>query len=79
MDKNKVILSGKVGQDARIMNLSDGAQVARFILSTSEVAKDRNGNLRVETQCTMSSHGTRMEFKTWSLLLLEPNLSLRAS
>lgn len=50
MNKNKVILSGKVGQDARIINLPDGAQVVRFILATSEVVKGRNGNISVETQ-----------------------------
>ena len=45
---NKILLRGNVG-NSRIMNVAQGS-VIRFTLATSEVIKDRNGNVRQETQ-----------------------------
>ena len=44
---NRVELRGRIGQDPRIANVGDSA-VARFSIATSEIFKDRNGDLKEE-------------------------------
>lgn len=45
---NRVELRGRIGQDPRIANVG-GSTVARFSVATSEIYKDRGGELREET------------------------------
>lgn len=45
---NRVELRGRIGQDPRIARVGNSS-VARFSLATSEIFKDRNGELREET------------------------------
>ena len=45
---NRVELRGRIGQDPRIANVGDSS-VARFSIATSEIYKDRNGDLKEET------------------------------
>ena len=45
---NRVELKGRVGQDPKITMVGDSS-IARFSVATSEIYKDRNGNLREDT------------------------------
>ncbi len=45
---NRVELRGRIGQDPRIAQVGN-TSVARFSIATSEIYKDRNGDLREET------------------------------
>ena len=45
---NRVELKGRVGQDPKITQVGDSS-IARFSIATSEIYKDRSGNLREET------------------------------
>ncbi|MBO4572025.1 MAG: single-stranded DNA-binding protein [Bacteroidales bacterium] len=45
---NRVELRGRIGQDPRIAKVGDST-VARFSVATSEIYKDRNGDLKEET------------------------------
>ena len=45
---NRVELRGRIGQDPRIANVG-GSKVARFSVATSEIFKDRNGDLKEDT------------------------------
>ena len=47
---NRVELRGRIGQDPRIANVGESA-VARFSIATSEIFKDRNGDLKEEITC----------------------------
>ncbi len=44
---NRVELRGRIGQDPRIARVGDSS-VARFSVATSEIYKDRNGELKEE-------------------------------
>jgi single-strand DNA-binding protein len=44
---NRVELRGRIGQDPRIANVGESA-VARVSIATSEIFKDRNGDLKEE-------------------------------
>lgn len=50
MSLNKVLLIGNVGKDPEIRHLESGASVASFTLATSERFRDRNGELRENTE-----------------------------
>lgn len=48
MSLNRVELKGRVGQDPKITKTGNSS-LARFSLATSEIFKDRSGNLHEET------------------------------
>lgn len=50
MALNKVFLIGNVGQDPEIRTTESGATVAQFTLATTERYKNRNGELRENTE-----------------------------
>ena len=50
MSLNKVMLIGNVGRDPEVRYLEGNAKVASFTLATSERFKDRNGELRENTE-----------------------------
>ena len=50
MSLNKVMLIGNVGRDPEVRYLEGNAKVATFTLATSERFKDRNGELRENTE-----------------------------
>ena len=50
MSLNKVMLIGNVGRDPEVRFLEGNAKVATFTLATSERFKDRNGELRENTE-----------------------------
>lgn len=50
MALNKVFLIGNVGQDPEIRTTESGATVAQFTLATNERYKNRNGELRENTE-----------------------------
>jgi len=45
---NRVELRGRIGQEPKISTVN-GSQVIRFSLATSEIFKDRNGDIKEET------------------------------
>lgn len=45
---NRAELRGRIGQDPRIAQVGN-TQVCRFSLATSEIYKDRNGDIKEET------------------------------
>ena len=47
---NKVILVGNLGKDPELSYLPSGQSVAKFSLATSRSYKDKNGELKVETE-----------------------------
>ena len=47
---NRVILVGNLGADAEVRATGTGAHVANFRIATTEKFKDRDGNLREETE-----------------------------
>lgn len=47
---NKVMLIGNVGKDPEIRHLESGVSVATITLATSERYKDRNGELKEQTE-----------------------------
>jgi single-strand DNA-binding protein len=46
---NKVILMGNLGKDPDVRNFEEGRAVASFPIATSESYKDKNGELRENT------------------------------
>lgn len=50
MSLNKVMLIGNVGKDPDVRYLEGNAKVASFTLATTERYKDRNGELRENTE-----------------------------
>lgn len=50
MSVNKVILVGNLGADPEIKSFESGAQNAKISLATSERFKDKNGEVKTETQ-----------------------------
>lgn len=50
MSLNKVLLIGNVGKDPDIRHLESGSSVATFSLATTEKFKDRNGELKENTE-----------------------------
>jgi len=46
---NKVLLKGRVGQDARILRTENGSVAARFTLATNEMLRNRDDTYREET------------------------------
>lgn len=47
---NKVILIGNLGADPEVRSLDNGAKVASFRMATTERYKDRDGNLKENTE-----------------------------
>lgn len=47
---NKVILIGNVGRDPEVRYTANGTAIATFPLATSEVWRDKEGNLRERTE-----------------------------
>jgi len=47
---NKVILIGNLGADPEVRTLDNGAKVASFRMATTERYKDRDGNLKENTE-----------------------------
>lgn len=45
---NRIEIRGRIGQDPRVTRVADKA-VARFCVATSEIYKDRSGELKEET------------------------------
>lgn len=45
---NRVELRGRVGQDPKVLAIGE-SKLARFSVATSEIYKDRNGELKEET------------------------------
>lgn len=50
MSVNKVIILGNVGQDPIIRNIGDNGKVAQLRVATTERFKDRNGEMREDTE-----------------------------
>ena len=50
MALNKVLLIGNVGKDPEVRHLQGGASVATITLATSERYRDRNGEMREQTE-----------------------------
>jgi len=50
MNLNKVFLIGRLTQDVEIKHLPSGSTVATLNMATNRSYKDRNGNLREETE-----------------------------
>ena len=50
MSLNKVLLIGNVGKDPEVRHLESGAVTASFSLATSERYKDRNGEVKDQTE-----------------------------
>lgn len=47
---NKVTLIGNLGKDVEFNTLSDGISVAKFSLATSESYRDKQGQIKTETE-----------------------------
>lgn len=47
---NKVILLGNLGADPEVKTLENGAKVARLRIATTERYKDRDGNIKEQTE-----------------------------
>ncbi|MDD2292625.1 MAG: single-stranded DNA-binding protein [Bacteroidales bacterium] len=50
MALNKALLIGNVGKDPEVRHLEGGASVATFTLATTERYKDRNGEMKENTE-----------------------------
>ncbi|MCI2082636.1 MAG: single-stranded DNA-binding protein [Bacteroidales bacterium] len=50
MSLNKALLIGNVGKDPDVRHLDSGASVANFTLATTDRFKDRNGQIKEQTE-----------------------------
>lgn len=50
MSLNKVMLIGNVGKDPEVRHLESGVATASFTIATSERYKDRNGEMKEQTE-----------------------------
>lgn len=50
MSLNKVLLIGNVGKDPEVRHLESGAVTASFTVATTERFKDRNGEMKEQTE-----------------------------